>query len=223
MRINADFAKRVVIPEGSDDWQKSPAAGVERRLLDRIGDEVARATSIVRYAADSSFAAHTHAMGEEFLVLDGVFSDEHGDYPAGSYVRNPPGSSHVPFSREGCRIFVKLRQFDADDLTPVVVLPGNSDDWHDGGDYGSGVRSLPLHRYESERVVMLRADAGSDVYLRENTGGAEVLIMDGCIEIDGQKLPPESWARFPAGDAVSFTARKDSVVWIKSGHLPQHG
>ncbi|GAL13613.1 hypothetical protein JCM19233_4618 [Vibrio astriarenae] len=51
--------------------------------LDRVGGEVARATSIVRYKPNSAFSPHTHDGGEEFFVLEGVFSDEHGDYPQG--------------------------------------------------------------------------------------------------------------------------------------------
>ena len=118
--INADFTQRVVVgPPPPDQWCASPLPGVERHLLDRVGGEVARATSVVRYAAGSRFERHTHGGGEEFLVLDGVFSDEHGDYPAGSYVRNPPGTSHTPYSVEGCTLFVKLRQFAPDDLQPV--------------------------------------------------------------------------------------------------------
>ena len=108
--VNADFTQRVVIATDTMPWIPSPQAGVERRLLDRIGGEVARATSLVRYAPASAFPAHGHALGEEFLVLDGVFSDEHGDYPAGTYVRNPPGSHHTPRTAPGCIIFVKLRQ-----------------------------------------------------------------------------------------------------------------
>jgi len=90
-------------------------------MLDRIGDEVARATSIVRYAPQSRFSPHMHGGGEEFLVLDGVFQDEHGDYPVGNYVRNPPTSSHTPASEPGCTIFVKLWQFDPDDRTSVRI------------------------------------------------------------------------------------------------------
>src|SRR6059058_5957976 len=107
MRINADFTKRASVHAGAADWVQSPMAGVERRMLDRIGDEVARATSIVRYAPGSHFSPHTHDGGEEFLVLEGVFSDEHGDFPAGSYIRNPPQSRHTPGSERGCVLFVK--------------------------------------------------------------------------------------------------------------------
>ena len=129
MRINADFSQRVIEVSSQGRWVNSPESGVDRFMLDRIGDEVARATSIVRYAAGSSFARHTHAKGEEFLVLEGVFSDEHGDYPRGTYVRNPPGTGHSPFSVDGCRILVKLRQFNADDLKPLVADTTGGDNW----------------------------------------------------------------------------------------------
>src|ERR1700745_648801 len=121
MEINSDFSQRVVVHAALLRWVPSPIMGVDRRMLDRIGDEVARATSIVRYAPGSHFSPHTHGGGEEFLVLDGVFQDEHGDYPAGTYVRNPPTSSHTPGSEPGCTIFVKLWQFDPDDRTPVRI------------------------------------------------------------------------------------------------------
>jgi anti-sigma factor ChrR (cupin superfamily) len=138
MRINADFSKQAVVDRSTADWISSPEFGVDRIMLDRIGDEVARATSIVRYAAGSSFARHEHARGEEFLVLDGVFSDNHGDYPTGFYVRNPPGSGHAPFSKDGCRILVKLRQFDPEDLTPVVIDTREPDLWKKNDDGRTG-------------------------------------------------------------------------------------
>src|SRR5437868_1743723 len=119
MEINADFTRRVAVHAAQLSWVASPMAGVERRMLDRIGDEIARATSIVRYAPGSHFSPHTHGGGEEFLVLEGVFQDEHGDFPAGSYVRNPPQSHHTPGSKPGCTMFVKLWQFDAADRKHV--------------------------------------------------------------------------------------------------------
>jgi anti-sigma factor ChrR (cupin superfamily) len=117
--INSDFAQRVVVHSAQIPWIASPIVGVDRRMLDRIGDEVARATSVVRYAPKSRFSAHIHGAGEEFLVLDGVFQDEHGDFPVGSYIRNPPTSSHTPGSETGCKIFVKLWQFDPTDRKHV--------------------------------------------------------------------------------------------------------
>src|SRR6185369_303934 len=119
MQVNADFTQRAVVHAATLEWTLSPIAGVERRMLDRIGEEVARATSIVRYAPQSHFSPHTHGGGEEFLVLEGVFQDEHGDYPPGFYIRNPPTSAHTPRSDPGWTIFVKLWQFDPADRESV--------------------------------------------------------------------------------------------------------
>ena len=114
MNINSDFAQKAVINTADLDWNPSPISGVERKYLDRIGDELARATSLVRYSPESSFTEHIHGGGEEILVLEGTFSDEYGDYPAGTYIRNPPNSKHGPHSKEGCVLFVKLLQYAQD-------------------------------------------------------------------------------------------------------------
>jgi hypothetical protein len=187
-------------------------------MLDRIGDEVARATSIVRYAAGSSFARHEHAKGEEFLVLDGVFSDNHGDYPTGLYVRNPPGSSHAPFSKDGCRILVKLRQFDPQDLTPVVIDTREPELWQKSDDGVS--EHLPLHEFGSERVEMVRVAADAVYSLAANRSGSEIFLVAGSLRFGDVVLIAESWLRFPANVAARFTAQSDCVLWVKCGHLP---
>lgn len=216
MRINADFGKRAIVVPREDDWIHSPESGVDRIMLDRIGDEVARATSIVRYAPGSSFARHEHAKGEEFLVLDGVFSDEHGHFPAGSYVRNPPGSGHAPFSEKGCQILVKLRQFDAADLEHVVVDTTDNDAWQ----YveGTGAAILHLHRFGDELVRMLRIDAGESYEC--TTSGVEMFVVRGLVIADGDELPANSWLRLPPGDGVTIAAQSASILWLKQGHLP---
>jgi anti-sigma factor ChrR (cupin superfamily) len=156
MRLNADFSQRVALQTGELPWQPSPDGSVERRMLDRIGTEVARATSIVRYPPGSRFPPHEHGLGEEFLVLEGVFSDEHGDYPRHTYVRNPPGSRHAPGSEAGCVIFVKLRQFQDDDARHVVVGPDRA--WRPSD--LPGLTWLPLHAHGLEEVRLLRLAAG---------------------------------------------------------------
>src|SRR4029453_12170194 len=142
MRINADFTKRASVHAGESDWVRSPMPGVERRMLDRVGDEVARATSIVRYAPGTAFSPHTHLGGEEFFVLEGIFQDERGDYPAGSYVRNPPTSRHPPGSQAGFTIFVKLFQFDPADRAHVNVDTRRADAVAAAG--RRSVRLIPL-------------------------------------------------------------------------------
>jgi anti-sigma factor ChrR (cupin superfamily) len=215
MELNADFARRVVVHSETLDWQASPMPGVDRRMLDRIGGEVARATTIVRYAPQSSFSAHTHTGGEEFIVLDGVFQDEHGDYPAGTYVRNPPTSQHTPGSVPGCTIFVKLWQFDLDDRTQFrktmadeLQPPVN------------GVATAPLHKDARETVTyhQIDADAAFEV---EAARGIELLVIDGTLSEGGDMLQKGSWLRLPEGAALHATAGETGAkVWMKTGHLP---
>lgn len=216
MRINADFSEKAVVVPNASDWVRSPESGVDRLMLDRIGDEVARATSIVRYAPGSSFSRHEHGAGEEFLVLDGVFSDEHGDYSTGTYVRNPPGSGHSPYSENGCRILVKLRQFDPLDLAHVVISTADSAAWS-AKPHGN---VLDLHEFGSERVMMVRLDAGETFPIDSDSGGLEILVVQGSIDDDGAELAAESWLRFPAGQANRLIASSDALLWVKTGHLP---
>jgi len=217
VELNADFSQRAVVHAATLPWIPSPMAGVDRRMLDRIGAEVARATSIVRYAPDSHFSPHTHGGGEEFLVLDGVFQDEHGDYPPGSYVRNPPTTRHTPGSAPGCTIFVKLWQFDAADRTVVRIdthrqsfakAPGRS-----------GVEILPLFHDAHEDVRLERWAADASIGL-DLPGGIEVLVLDGGFSEGGESFAPQSWLRLPAGARLAAKAGQDGArVWIKSGHL----
>jgi hypothetical protein len=216
MRINADFAEKAIVVPHDADWVHSPESGVDRLMLDRIGDEVARATSLVRYAAGSSFARHEHGAGEEFLVLGGVFSDEHADYPLGTYVRNPPGSGHSPYSTNGCRLLVKLRQFDAQDLTHVVVDTTDESVWPDG----SGRNILEMHEFGTERVMMIRLPAGERLPIDADPGGIEILLVSGSINDEGRELPAESWLRIPADQENGIVASSDSLLWVKTGHLP---
>lgn len=217
MELNADFSRRAVVHAARLAWVSSPMAGVERRMLDRLGAEVARATSIVRYAPDSRFSAHVHAGGEEFLVLDGVFQDEHGDFPAGSYVRNPPESRHTPGSASGCTILVKLWQFDPADRTPVRV-DTNEVPFVPAPDR-QGVEVVPLFRDRREDVRLERW-APSAAVASTLPGGVEFLVLEGSFEESGEVFEPQSWLRLPAGATLRAKAGAGGCkVWAKSGHL----
>ena len=214
MEINADFSKRVVIHSDELEWIKSPMPGVDRRMLDRIGGEVARATSLVRYVPDSKFSAHTHTGGEEFIVLDGVFQDEHGDYPTGTYVRNPPTTSHTPGSDEGCVIFVKLWQFDPDDRTQFRKTM--ADELAAPVD---GVATAELHRDAFEVVTYSHLDAGATLG-KTGAGGIELLVISGSVQEGGETLGKGAWLRLPDGQSLNATAGDDGAkIWIKTGHL----
>jgi hypothetical protein len=217
MQLNADFSRRAVVHAGRLDWVPSPIQGVQRRMLDRIGDEVARATSIVRYAPDSHFSPHIHGGGEEFLVLDGVFQDEHGDYPAGSYVRNPPASRHTPGSSIGCTIFVKLWQFDPNDRTDVRI--DSSQHAFMPVDDRPGVSIQPLFKDAVEEVRLEEWAPGVRVDLSD-AGGLEVLVLSGSFREQSELFEEQSWLRLPPGEAFSGAAGPTGCrVWVKSGHL----
>ena len=186
-------------------------------MLDRIGGEVARATSIVRYAPGSHFSAHTHTGGEEFLVLEGVFQDEHGDFPVGTYVRNPPTSSHTPGSEPGCTIFVKLWQFDVNDRHQMRI-DTNSAVWHPV-DGTAGVSRLYLYSDDREQVCMENWQAGTAVKLGAEKG-MEILVTAGRFADADQQFDPQSWLRLPKGQTAIVTAGPaGATVWIKRNHL----
>jgi anti-sigma factor ChrR (cupin superfamily) len=216
MRIRADFSQCEVVLPGDSPWVPSPMAGVKRRMLDRIGDEVARATSLVRYAPNSRFSAHAHGGGEEFLVLEGVFSDERGDYPAGTYVRNPIGSKHTPHSREGCTLFVKLHQFAPED-TAHVVIDTHTGHWLPGP--VEGVNEQFLHAHDTERVVLERWASGTRLVPRAQVGGEEIYVLDGAFEDAQGRYPAGSWLRSPAGWPHALHSREGCTLYVKTGHL----
>lgn len=219
MELNADFSKRAVVHAAQISWKPSPMPGVDRRMLDRLGDEVARATSIVRYAPGSAFSPHVHTGGEEFLVLDGIFQDEHGDFPPGTYVRNPPETSHTPASAPGCTIFVKLWQFDMADRTQLRV-DTNAEDFSPDPDR-TGVEVMPLFKDDREDVLLERWQPGAEVVL-DAPGGMEILVLDGGFTEAGEEFSRHSWLRLPTPSVSTATAGPDGArLWIKRDHLRQ--
>jgi len=217
MELNADFSQRVAIHAANLPWVASPMPGVERRMLDRIGEEVARATSIVRYAPRSHFSPHVHGGGEEFLVLDGVFQDEHGDYPAGSYVRNPPTSKHTPGSEPGCVLFVKLWQFDPTDRTEVRIDTGRTS--FAPAPQRPNVEVLPLFRDAHEEVRLERWAPRVEIDI-PLPGGAEILVLAGGFKEGSEDLAIQSWLRLPAASRLRAQAGAHGCrVWMKTGHL----
>ncbi len=218
MRLNADFDERVVIRPEDYDWVRSPAAGVERMMLDRIGDEVARATTIVRFAPGSYFDAHTHGGGEEYFVLEGVFSDESGDYPAGTYVRNPIGTSHKPHTDDGATIFVKLHQFASED-THQFHIDTTTAEFRPG--LAEGLSVLPLHSTETENVALVRWAPGTRFNPHTHWGGEEILVLDGTFQDEYGSYPKGSWLRNPHMSQHAPWSDEGCLIYVKTGHLPQ--
>jgi anti-sigma factor ChrR (cupin superfamily) len=217
MLINADLNQRAVVATAALPWVPSPEPGVERKMLERDGGEVARATSLVRYLPGSKFASHEHGGGEEILVLDGVLGDEHGEYPAGTYLRNPPGSRHAPYSRTGCTLFVKLRQFASDD-TKRLVIDTNQGEWTLGKT--DAYDDMLLHQHGLERIYLIRWHAGKSYPLHYHRGGEEIFILSGVYADEHGSYPAGTWVRAPVGSCHAPLPTEGALFYAKLGHLP---
>jgi anti-sigma factor ChrR (cupin superfamily) len=208
--LHMDLAEAVALRLNELPWLTSPGGEVERRMLEREAAESGRATSVVRYRPGSRFPTHTHGGGEEYLVLDGVFSDGHGDGVVGTYVRNPPGSQHAPFSADGCTIFVKLCQMRNDETERHVVIPERRE-WM----RRDGLSWCRLFEDRWEQVDLIDAVETTEISL----GGLEVLVLGGGMQVEGASFEGISWLRAPAGDTRTAVLREGARLWTKRGHL----
>jgi len=214
--LNADLSQRCVVDGNSLAWQPSPSARVHRRFLERDGGEVARATSIVRYDAGAKFSAHAHDLGEEILVLDGILSDELGDYGAGTYLKNPSGSSHAPFSEAGCTLFVKLRHLAPQDQARVVVNTRQSS-WYRG--MVEGLTVMPLAEFGAQHTALVRWAPGTYFNPHRHFGGEEIYVVEGIFSDEHGRYTQGSWIRSPHLSQHQPFSREGCLIWVKTGHL----
>lgn len=215
MLINADFTRRAIVASRQRQWVGSPQSGVERVMLDRVGAEKARATSIVRYAPESNFPHHPHPGGEEIFVLSGTFSEGDKHYPAGWYLRNPPGSSHQPYSAEGAVIFVKLQQMQGVEQAHVRIDTRDPAAWH-----REGCREVCVLFSDNTEQVYLQRLAAREAIFEEPLNGAEVLVLADNVTLDGQVYERGSWLRLPVGESANlYAGDQGATVYLKTGHL----
>ena len=196
-------------------WVKSSADGVSRIPLEREAEESGHTTSFVKFEPGSFFPAHQHPQGEELYVLDGVFSDENGDYPAGTYIRNPPGSRHKPFTKEGCTLFVKLDQFQSDDDKQVVLRPDDQK-WQKG--IGNLKVSL-LHAHNTESTALVWWPKNEVFQPHSHFGGEEIVVVNGTFIDEHGQYPTGSWIRSPHMSKHFPHVKKETLILVKVGHL----
>jgi anti-sigma factor ChrR (cupin superfamily) len=213
--FNLDFSKTVVINSDQQVWQNSPAKGVKRIPLEREAAESGHVTSIVQYAAGSEFSSHRHPQGEEIYVIEGIFSDENGDYPAGSYLRNPAGSSHAPFSKQGCTLLVKLNQFKDGD-SQQLALNTSEQPWLQGQ---GGLTVKPLHEYQGCSTALVRWPAGARFAPHKHFGGEEILVQTGEFKDEHGSYPKGTWIRSPHLSEHFPFVDEETVILVKVGHL----
>lgn len=213
--LNMDFTKQVVIETAKQDWEPSPMTGVKRKRMAFEETEQGHATSIVEFEAGSEFSSHEHPLGEEIFVLEGVFSDHEGDFPAGSYIRNPEGYTHAPFSKEGCKIFVKLHQFDTNDRQQVRIDTQNAPFRPGQGN----LKVLPLHQHGTESTALVWWPANEKFVLHRHMGGEEIYVISGEFIDEHGRYPAGSWIRSPHLSTHHPYVEEDTLILVKTGHL----
>lgn len=214
--LNADFSQRAVLETANIDWETSEADGVLRKRLERIDTKPESVTTIVRYQADSAFPAHQHLKGEEIFVFEGTFSDNYGDYQAGSYLRNPAGTSHSPFSKKGCTIFVKLQQFQASDVNQLYIQT-KQQKWLPG--LVPGLSVMPLHEHKNEHVALVKWEANTIFQPHQHIGGEEIFVLDGIFEDEFGNYPKGTWLRNPPNSFHTPFTKDGCLIYVKTGHL----
>ena len=218
--LNSDFSTPAVVHTGAQDWQPSPGAGVWRKRLELRGAaESGRVTSLVRYDAGSRFPPHEHPDGEEILVLEGIFADEHGSYPAGTYLLNPEGFRHAPRSEEGCVLLVKLRQYPGSDRHHHVV-DSNTAAWSQSEPPGREVLPLYDEAGHPESIRLVRLAPGTKVSEHEHPGGEEVFVIAGSLADAEGTYEQGTWLRFPDGSRHQPFSNEGCTLYVKTGHLP---
>ena len=213
--LNMDFSKIACSLAEEQQWVKSPADGVSRIHLEREAAESGHTTSFVKFEAGSYFPEHVHTQGEEIYVLEGVFSDENGDYPAGTYIRNPPGSCHKPFTKEGCILFVKLEQFQKDDVKQVVLLPEDQH-WQPGI---GNLKVLSLHVHNTESTALVHWPANEVFQPHTHWGGEEIVVISGKFIDEFGEYPAGSWIRSPHMSQHFPRVEEETLILVKVGHL----
>ena len=184
-------------------------------MLDRLGEEVAKATSIVRYQPSARFPTHTHEFGEEILVLEGTLSDEMGNYPAGTYLMSPPGSSHAPFSESGCTLFVKLRHLGSEQVRREII-DTKAATWYQG--MVPGLNVMPLMQQGSGSTLVRWAP---QTYFNphKHFGGEEIFVVEGVFEDEHGRYPEGSWIRSPHMSMHQPFSKEGCTIFVKTGHL----
>jgi len=215
--INGDLSIRVAVDTQSMPWTPSPSRTVYRKRVHLVGPaESGQVTSIVRYEPSSMFHGHEHPDGEEILVLEGVFSDEHGDWPAGTYLLNPEGFRHSPFSRDGCVLFVKLRQFPGRTREHVAIRT-ESMPWRETKRAGVSVRPLYSQPGFVDSVRLERWQPGTRLGRVDYRHGAELLVLEGAFTDEEGAFGRGTWLRLPRGSSHAPSTTEGCVLYIKEG------
>lgn len=218
VKVNLDSAERAVIHAADLPWKATAHHGLEEKLFESGGINGARHSKLLRCKPGLSVPRHRHDAGEEFLVLEGTLTDDLGHYPVGTYVRNPPGSSHAPFTRDGCILFIKMVTFSPGDHARVVIDTGEAE-WQAGGRDGTSI--IPLYRFGAEAAALCRWEPSTGLPSHRHAGGEEIFVLSGTLHDERGSYPRGTWVRDPFGSFHRPYSKQGCVFFLKTGHVGQ--
>ena len=216
MQFNDDITQRVVLESSILPWIGSSLPCVQSKLLEHRADEFARTTSIERYEANTHLGTYEYPLGQEILVLEGDYEDEVGVYGAGTYVKNPPKSSHSIRSKSGCTIFVKNNYLTLDD-NQRTLLDTQSANWLQG--LVTGLTVLPLAEFGTKHTALVRWAPETRFNPHRHYGGEEILVLECVFEDEFGKYPVGTWMRSPHMSGHHPFSIQGCLILVMTGHL----
>lgn len=218
--INANFHLPVSVKTNVFDWQGFTKAGIRQRSLERLVGRHSRLTAVAQFAAGQVFKKIAHEHGVEFLVLSGKFSDEHGDYGVGSYVRNPAAAYRMPFTRDGCTVLLKVGRFQLLDQKRVVVNTRDSHrKWKATGE--PGVSCLDLHQFSEQHVSLHKIRAECWITFKCLNLALEIFVIEGDISVSGSHYEAGTWLRYPPGSRIKVRSKHGCCLYINKNISPE--
>ena len=216
MKFNDDISQRVALNSSTLPWIDSSLSRFQSKLLERHTEELAKTTSIVRYEANTQFETQTYPLGQEILILEGDYVDGDGIYGAGTYIKNPPNSSHTISSKSGCTLFVKNNYLTLDD-NQRTILDTQSADWFQG--LVTGLTVLPLAEFGTKHTALVRWAPETRFNPHRHFGGEEILVLEGVFEDEFGKYPVGTWIRSPHMSGHHPFSIEGCLILVMTGHL----
>ncbi len=208
---NMDLSRRVVIDTENHTLKSFQPNGTFRIPLESESRESGRLTSIVKFTPGAKLDQSTHSSGEEIVVLEGVLSDEQENYPAGTYLRIPPGDYRIFSSKQGCKIFRKSNQLLPLDTENIVINTNNAE-WHPG--HGN-LEVMPL----SDNTALVKWPKGAVFVNHSHYGGEEIFVLKGKFNDEHGSYPKGTWIRSPHLSTHFPFVEEETIIFVKTGHL----
>ncbi|MBN3908794.1 MAG: cupin domain-containing protein [Nostoc sp. NMS1] len=215
-KINENLSVRVAVLSTSLPWYDTEFTGIWYICFESDNEvQDHPVTMLSRFDPGGFFELHGHPGGEEILVLQGNFVDETGIYLPGTYILNPEGFIHHPYSDEGCLTFVKLRQHGGKNRQQVrkniYELP-----WQSGIIPQIEVKPLYQQIDFPEKVWIERWQPGTALFNVVESEVKEIFVIEGTWSDELGNYPASSWLRYPPGYSYSPSSAKGCMVYVKT-------